>query len=613
MFVTGLHYPNRRFVTLEAAPVSTSSLSLHWKVRNVSLVSAWSVFFLLWGIIPISRVSAGETNSALAVALESIRQEDLTEQIGTLADDKMQGREAGTVAGRRAGDLLAEEFRELGLKPLGRHGSYFQHFGESYRNILGYLPGSDPSLRNEFILVGAHYDHVGVREKEVDGEKVIRVYNGADDNASGTGAVLELAEAFSIMPLHPKRSILFALWDAEEKGLVGSKFFTEYPRVPLRRIVGVLNLDMIGSLRDEKLFVIGSRSGLGFRERICRLNDQSNLRLEFPKKMWYNSDHAPFYRKKIPAVFFFTGFTTTYHKPEDDLERLNLAGLVRINRLAFRLLWELANEPGRIAYRTSEKNVDALEKVFLDHRRPPCRLGISLRGSPQNLAAVLDEIEVDGEMIENATSAAVTAIIRSVHSKIARTDFPFADPSEEDSQASTKIESASPGELVLEIERVVDDSPARGAGIETSDRLVSLQGRPLTSTGDYHARLSQSEGPVELTLEDTRGKRRTVTLTPSGEPHRLGFTFWFDSAEPNAAIVGYVFEGLPADRAGLESGDRIYEIEHQRVTQKVMDSIAKSPPEQLHLLIERQGRLMERSIDLSGNRRVPDDSELSRK
>jgi hypothetical protein len=551
---------------------------------------------LLAALLSTSPLAAGEMNAAFAVAMESIRQDDLTEEIALLADDKMQGREAGTPCGRKAGDILAEKFRELGLKPLGPQGSYFQHFGEGFRNVLGWLPGSDPELRDEFILVGAHYDHIGVRTKEIDGKKVEQICNGADDNASGTSSVLELAEAMTIMPVRPKRSILFALWDAEEKGLIGSRHFAKYPRIAMNRIVGGINLDMIGSLRDETLFVIGSRSGLGFRERICRLNEETNLRLEFPKRMWYNSDHAPFYRQGVPVVFFFTGFTDTYHRPEDDLERLNLSGLVKVNRLALRLLWEMADRPERVAYRKSEKDVDALESLFREHREPPDRLGIIIRGAPQDVEEVLEEVEVDGEMVEKSTAAAFRSLVKTMLPPLENSGL-FSEASEKSETETATSKERRPG--VLEILEITPDSPAAAVGVSEKDRIVAVEGRKLRSPAHFHALLSRSSGPVELVLEDENGGQRTVKPTPTGEPQRLGFTFWFDPAEPNAAIVGYVFEDRAADHAGLKSGDRLYEVDHRSVTRESMESLQQHPPDQITLWVERRGRLMEIALDLS--------------
>ena len=138
--------------------------------------------------------------------------------------------------------------------------------------MLAILQGSDPKLRDQVIVVGAHYDHLGYGGRASLGPYGY-IHPGADDNASGTAAVLELAKAFTILSAPPKRSILFAAWDAEEKGLLGSKYWVAHPTVPLEHVVAAVNLDMVGRLRDDHLIVFGARSGYGWRRLLSSQND----------------------------------------------------------------------------------------------------------------------------------------------------------------------------------------------------------------------------------------------------------------------------------------------------------------------------------------------------
>ena len=193
---------------------------------------------------------AAEKNAAYQAALDSIVAREMFQTVDDLASPKFEGREAGSRGGRAAGDYLVEQFRKLRLQPAGKQQGYFQPFGYNYRNILVLLPGSDPLLKDQTIVVGAHYDHLG-HGRPRDNNPPGTIYPGADDNASGTSGVLELARAFSHMPHAPKRSILFICFDGEEKGLLGSKHWTAEPTVPLDRVEFMLNLDMIGALRPN--------------------------------------------------------------------------------------------------------------------------------------------------------------------------------------------------------------------------------------------------------------------------------------------------------------------------------------------------------------------------
>jgi hypothetical protein len=215
----------------------------------------------------------------------------------------------------------------------------------STQNVVGYIEGSDPVLRNEFLVVGAHYDHVGYQKEHEPGKDYI--FNGADDNASGTTAVLAIAEAFTRMPQKPKRSVLFIAFAGEEKGLYGSRSYTEQPLFPLEKTVAMLNLDMVGRNSTDSLFIVGeSRS-----PDVARINREENKEVGFvlvaDDKVLGGSDHQSFYKKKIPFLFYFAGFHPDYHQVTDNPELINTVKLARVARLAFRTAWRIANDNQR--------------------------------------------------------------------------------------------------------------------------------------------------------------------------------------------------------------------------------------------------------------------------
>ncbi len=288
---------------------------------------------------------AAEKNSSYRAALDSIKAEELGEHVSQLADTAMEGREAGTRGGHAAGEFLAQQYAGLHLKPAGSGGGFFQPFSPNFRNILAIFPGSDPQFRDQVIVVGAHYDHVGFGGRGYSLGPYGYLHPGADDNASGTSTVLQLAKAFTILAEPPKRSILFAAWDAEEKGLFGSKHWVAHPTVPLERVVAAVNLDMVGRLRDDHLLVFGWRSGYGWRRLLSGQNDEPALRLEFSWRLKPNADHYPFFDHGIPVLMLHTGMHGDYHRPSDVATRINRSGMSRIARLLFAMLYEMADRP----------------------------------------------------------------------------------------------------------------------------------------------------------------------------------------------------------------------------------------------------------------------------
>lgn len=225
-------------------------------------------------------------------------------------------------------------------------------------NILGFVEGRDAELKDEVLVVSAHYDHVGMRGDNV--------FNGADDNGSGTSTILEVAEAFvkaTEMGKGPRRSVLFLLVSGEEKGLLGSEYYASHPVFPLENTIADINVDMVGRVDEEHaddpyyIYVIGSnRLSTELHDINERMNKQyTKLELDYtynaeddPNRYYYRSDHYNFAVKGIPSVFFFNGTHADYHQDTDTVEKINFEKMERIGRLVFHTAWQLANQDRRI-------------------------------------------------------------------------------------------------------------------------------------------------------------------------------------------------------------------------------------------------------------------------
>ncbi|HEX2289591.1 MAG TPA: M20/M25/M40 family metallo-hydrolase, partial [Pseudonocardiaceae bacterium] len=255
-----------------------------------------------------------------------------------------------------AAAYLVREFQRMGLQGGAGNGEFIQRFAPRGRgpavapNVIAIFPGADPALRNEYVVLSAHIDHVGVG-RPVRGDSI---YNGADDDASGTSALLEVAEAFASMERRPARSILFLGVSGEEQGLLGSHHFSENPTVPLQSIVANLNIDMIGRNEPGDIVVIGKTySSLGPLVERMAAEHRGMLGLTAADDRWpgerffFRSDHFNFARKEIPAVFFFAGPHEDYHEPSDEVERIDADKAARVTRLVFLTAHVLATDPQR--------------------------------------------------------------------------------------------------------------------------------------------------------------------------------------------------------------------------------------------------------------------------
>lgn len=317
------------------------------------------------------------SQTAKEKGLESIKMQDSKLHIGILASDSLEGRRAGEKGGRMAAEYIKNVLINEGLKPW--KDSIFHPFNitleikrmkggmkmmrrvseseqlsadKDYKtiylnNILFYIEGEN---KNEIVAIGAHYDHMGIHP-DMEGDNI---YNGADDNASGTSAVLQIAKAFIKSGQKPKRSVLFALWDGEEMGLLGSWYFMQnYTDSTMPRIKGYINLDMIGRNRNEvdaahHMFCNYTSWKPVFKEWINTEIEKYNLNLtpEFrpSEKPRGGSDHTPFAEKNIPIIYFHTGIHPDYHKPSDHSDKINYDKAVSITKLTFLNLWNMANE-----------------------------------------------------------------------------------------------------------------------------------------------------------------------------------------------------------------------------------------------------------------------------
>lgn len=324
-----------------------------------------SIFALLLSIA----IHAG---NPLQSGMNSINRQTAEAYVGFLASDELMGREAGTVHGHTAGRYVASVLQSLGIAPLGD--SYFQPFTACHaerqlrnkawqvhpdsisklkegiheelqlNNILGVIPGK---RTDEFVVVGAHYDHVGY-DPALTGDQI---YNGADDNASGVSAVLQIARAFVVSGAQPERSVIFAFWDGEEKGLLGSRYFVQ-SFDGIDRVKGYLNFDMIGRNNDESnpkhVVYFYTESHPVFGEWLKKAIENFGLDLKPDYRPWDNpvggSDNGSFAKAGIPILWYHTDGHPDYHKPSDHADKINWPKLVDITKAAFYDMWMLANE-----------------------------------------------------------------------------------------------------------------------------------------------------------------------------------------------------------------------------------------------------------------------------
>jgi Peptidase family M28/PDZ domain/PA domain len=222
---------------------------------------------------------------------------------------------------------------------------------KTVRNVLAGIPGSDPAMKNEWVVVGAHYDHLGLGDRNsLAPSQIGQIHHGADDNASGTSGVLEIARLAARNKSQWKRSVLLITFAGEELGLLGSSQFVNHPTVPLNNVIGMINMDMIGRINNDRLFVGGVGTSPNFKAWLEEFNQTAHLQLDYSDSGYGASDHMSFNSKKIPVLFFFSGLHTDYHKPTDTYDKINAAGAVKVLSLVYMMADRMASEPKRLEY-----------------------------------------------------------------------------------------------------------------------------------------------------------------------------------------------------------------------------------------------------------------------
>ena len=292
---------------------------------------------------------------SLSALVESITETTVHGHLSFLASDALRGRDTPSPGLEAAAAYLESRHRLYGLEPAGENGTWVQRFpygGAMVPNVLAMLPGSDPELRNEYIVLSAHFDHVGVGNP-MNGDSI---YNGADDNGSGTTALLEVARVLAALPEaeRPRRSVIFAHVSAEEKGLLGSRWWVDNPTVPIESVIANLNADMVGGeAHPDTLVILGKEySSLGplidaVNARMPELNLTTAPDLWPQERLFFRSDQFNFMRREIPAIFLFTGLHDCYHRPCDDIDFVSEDKVVRVSRLLAHTVMEIANQDTR--------------------------------------------------------------------------------------------------------------------------------------------------------------------------------------------------------------------------------------------------------------------------
>ncbi len=263
----------------------------------------------------------------------------LMDHVRTLADDAMEGRGVGTPGLDRAAAYIAKAFAEAGLEPAGDDGTYFQAFdapdgpdGKSARlqNVVAVLPGTDPAWSEQSVVLGAHYDHLGRGWPDVRSGHEGKIHNGADDNASGVGVLLEVARILR-QELKPRRSIVFVAFTGEEWGLKGSTHYVEsMKRYPVEKALAMVNLDTVGRLGEQKLQVLGSGTAREWRHIAMGVGYTTGVESNCIADDPHGSDQVSFQRAGVPAVQLFTGAHEDYHRSTDDVEKVDAEGLVKV-------------------------------------------------------------------------------------------------------------------------------------------------------------------------------------------------------------------------------------------------------------------------------------------
>ncbi|MCK9271299.1 MAG: M20/M25/M40 family metallo-hydrolase [Bacteroidales bacterium] len=318
-------------------------------------------------------------------------------------------------------------------------------------NVVGWLEGTNPALKDECVVIGAHYDHLGMGGPGSGSRAIdtVAVHNGADDNASGVAGLLELAQYFADRKNRPERSLLFIAFGAEEMGLIGSKYFVENPLIDLSKIMAMINLDMIGRLKDHRTLSVGGTGTSSRSEAILDdLAKASTLKMQYSKEGYGPSDHASFYGKDIPVFFITTGAHDDYHTPRDRAELINAEGEAEVVAFTADLAVALANNHERLVF---------MEAGPKERQRHGYNFKVTLGIMP---------------------------------------DF------------------AGSGNDGLRVDAVRPDGPAHAGGLLKGDKIVAIEGKPVGNIYDYMGRLKSLEAGQIITVDVMRADEKMVFLIP---------------------------------------------------------------------------------------------------
>lgn len=318
------------------------------------------------------------------------------------------------------------------------------------RNVIMVLPGEDPKLKDEYLIMGAHFDHLGMGGPGSGSRAVdtIGIHHGADDNASGVAMMLELAEKFAGTKGSHKRSIICLAFSGEEEGLLGSKHFVDDPGINLTKVDAMINLDMVGRLNEtNNLQISGLGTAAGLKDIVKAKTDTSVIKLTLSDEGYGPSDHSSFYGKNIPVLFYFTGAHPDYHTPKDTWDKINYKGMVMISALIFNMAEELSNNDTRLQFREAGPKIEA--------GRSPRKKGVTL-GIMPDFAGV----------IKNGL----------------RADF------------------VTPGK------------PAAIGGMQKGDIITGINGKTINNIQDYMFRMGQLKHGQTISVEILRGDKKVVLL-----------------------------------------------------------------------------------------------------
>ena len=296
-------------------------------------------------------------DATLEEAIASINEADLKKDLYYLAGNELEGRMSGKNGNRVAAEWIKGRYESFGFQTMyhkfsmGRFnpGPKNETGDDFSQNIYAWIEGNDPSLKNEIVVVGAHMDHIGYGPKASMASNRREIHPGADDNGSGTVALIEIARAFSMMKGKVKRTVVFMSFSGEEMGLIGSQFYCENPVFPkgspsMSKHVAMINMDMIGYLNKGSYLANFHENGSS--PDLSKLIGDLNSKYAFAKSIsgrgGGGSDHAPFYNKRVPVVCLHTGMHKQYHTPEDTPDRINYRGMEQVARYAFELSWRVA-------------------------------------------------------------------------------------------------------------------------------------------------------------------------------------------------------------------------------------------------------------------------------